>query len=102
VLNPAAYHLRWSRPDPPTVDSHRVTYAQLRSAAPYDPTSFRAFWKIQGMLQKPDDVYTDQHVVASTQAVLNEVRAVPSMVEPTRDQLLAALAMRDAGVQVNG
>jgi hypothetical protein len=79
-------------PQPPAVKSGRVTYAQLRAAASFDPTAFRAFWKIQGMICRPDEVYTDPEVVACTHAVLHRQGAGPSMPQPTREQLLAALA----------
>lgn len=78
-------------PDPPPVDSSRVTYAQLRTAAQYDPTAFRGFWKIQSMVRQPDDVYTDPRVVASTQAVLRHNASGLPTAQPTRQQLLAAL-----------
>jgi 2-polyprenyl-6-methoxyphenol hydroxylase-like FAD-dependent oxidoreductase len=77
-------------PDPAPVQSDRVTYAQLRAAAPFDPTAFRAFWKINGMICRPDEVYTDPEVIACTHAILHRRR--PSMIQPTREQLLAALA----------
>jgi hypothetical protein len=79
-------------PDPPPVDSDRVTYAQLRTAAQYDPTSFRAFWNIQGIVGQPGEVYTDPCVVACTHAVLDHHRSGPRMAQPTRKELLAALA----------
>jgi flavin-dependent dehydrogenase len=79
-------------PDPPPAASGRVTYAQLRAAAPFDPTAFRAFWKINGMICRPGDVYSDPHVVACTQEVLRQRRSGPPAAQPTRDQLLAALA----------
>jgi 2-polyprenyl-6-methoxyphenol hydroxylase-like FAD-dependent oxidoreductase len=81
-------------PDPPPVSSGRVSYAQLRAAAPFDPVAFRAFWKINGMICRPGDVYTDPHVVACTQQVLRQRGSGPPMTQPTRDQLLAALATR--------
>jgi len=79
-------------PDPPPVISERVTYAQLRTAAQFDPTAFRAFWKIQGMICRPDEVYTDPLVVSSTQAVLRQHGNGPPTPQPTREQLLTALA----------
>jgi 2-polyprenyl-6-methoxyphenol hydroxylase-like FAD-dependent oxidoreductase len=79
-------------PDSPPIMSDRVTYAQLRTAAQFDPTAFRAFWKVMGMVRQPDEVYTDPHVVACTQEVLHHHGSGPSMVQPTREQLLTALA----------
>ena len=84
-------------PDPPPGSPDRVTYAQLRAAAPFDPTAFRAFWKINGMICRPGDVYTDPQVVARTQEVLRHRGSGPPMAQPTRDQLLAALATPQPG-----
>jgi len=79
-------------PEPPPVVSDRVTYAQLRTAALFDPSAFRAFWRINGMLCRPDEVYADPRVIACTRAVLHHHGSVSSMMQPTREQLLAALA----------
>jgi 2-polyprenyl-6-methoxyphenol hydroxylase-like FAD-dependent oxidoreductase len=81
-------------PDPPPDPSDRVTYAQLRTAALYDPTAFRAFWNVMGMLRQPVEVYTDPDVVARTREVLHHHGTQPSMAQPTREQLLAALTPR--------
>jgi hypothetical protein len=78
-------------PDPPPVNADRVTYAQLRAAAQFDLAAFRAFWTIMGMIRRPDEVYTDPHVVACTRVVLQRHGSGPSMAQPTREQLLAAL-----------
>src|ERR1700751_1627110 len=44
-------HPIFGEPPPPSSGAPgRVTYSQLRVAASYDPTAFRAFWKINGML----------------------------------------------------
>jgi hypothetical protein len=37
---------------------------------PFDAIVFRAFWRVMGMLAKPDDVYADPDVVAHTQEAL--------------------------------
>src|SRR5262249_14108602 len=79
-------------PDPPPAAPDRVTYAQLRAAAPHDPTAFRALWRVMGMIGQPEEIYTDPDVVASTQAVLRHHAGGPPMAQPTREQLLAALA----------
>ena len=79
-------------PDPGPAISTRVTYAQLRTAAEFDPVAFRAFWKIMGMLCLPAEVYTDPQVVARTQEVLGHHGTGPPMAQPTRELLLAALA----------
>ena len=63
----------------------RITYAQLRAAAPSDPAAFRAFWKIMGMICLPEEVYTDPRVVACTQEVLNRRGHQPPMAQPSRE-----------------
>ena len=70
----------------------RVTYSQLRTAASHDPTAFRAFWKINGMVCPPDEVYTDPEVIARTRETLGRHDAVPPFARPTREQLAGALA----------
>jgi 2-polyprenyl-6-methoxyphenol hydroxylase-like FAD-dependent oxidoreductase len=70
----------------------RVSYSQLRVAASYDPTAFRAFWKINGMVCPPDEVYTDPDIVACTRQVLSQHGSGPPVAQPTREQLLTALA----------
>jgi hypothetical protein len=74
---------------PETAD--RVTYAQLRNAAPFDPTVFRAFWRVMGMVCLPDAVYTDPTIVARTREVIRGRGDGPPIAQPTREQLLAAL-----------
>jgi 2-polyprenyl-6-methoxyphenol hydroxylase-like FAD-dependent oxidoreductase len=78
-------------PPPPAETPGRVTYSQLRVAANHDPAAFRAFWKINGMICLPDEVYTDPDVVASTRETLERYGAAPPVVQPTREQLLTAL-----------
>ena len=85
-------HTIFGAPPPPPVTRGRVTYAQLRAAASFDPAAFRAFWKINGMVCLPDEVYTDPHVVARTQETLGRHGSAPGITQPTREQLLAALA----------
>ena len=70
----------------------RVTFGQLRSAAPYDPVVFRAFWKIMGMSCRPGDLYTDPAIVARTREIIRDRGSAPPMTQPTREQLLTALA----------
>jgi 2-polyprenyl-6-methoxyphenol hydroxylase-like FAD-dependent oxidoreductase len=77
---------------PPTADSDRITFVQLRTAAQFDPTAFRAFWKIMGMINRPKEIYTDPHIVACVQEVLRYHRNNPPMAQPTRQQLQDALA----------
>jgi 2-polyprenyl-6-methoxyphenol hydroxylase-like FAD-dependent oxidoreductase len=78
-------------PTPPPLDPERVNYAQLRAAAAFDPCAFRGFWKVMGTVCHHDDVYTDPEVVACTHDALNQHGSGPPIVQPTRDQLLAAL-----------
>jgi len=61
---------------------------------PYDPVAFRAFWRIMGMQGLPEEIYTDPEVIASTRRVLATPGAVPPPVQPTRDELEAALGLR--------
>ena len=79
-------------PPPPSRTPGRVTYSQLRVAASYDPIAFRAFWKINGMICPPVEVYTDPDVVARTQETLRRHGTAPPVAQPTREQLLTALA----------
>ena len=78
-------------PPPPSRTPGRVTYSQLRAAASYDPIAFRAFWKINGMICPPVEVYTDPDVVARTQETLRRHGTAPPVAQPTREQLLTAL-----------
>jgi hypothetical protein len=79
-------------PPPPPAAADHVTFEQLRTAALYDPTIFRAFWKVMGMLSRPDEVYADPAVVALTHDVLRQHGSRPPIAQPTRAELLAALA----------
>ena len=79
-------------PVPPPEARDRVTYAQLRTAAASNPVAFRAFWKIHATISRPDEVYADPDVVAVTRAALGEPHRALPMAQPSRDQLLAALA----------
>jgi 2-polyprenyl-6-methoxyphenol hydroxylase-like FAD-dependent oxidoreductase len=82
-------------PERPVI-SDRINYAQLRTAALFDPTAFRALLNVSGMICRPNDVYTDPPMVARTRRVLDQHGSGPPMVQPTREQLLDALAARDA------
>ena len=81
-------------PEPPSLTADRVTYAQLRTAALYDPAAFRAFWRIMGMIRRPEDEYRDPQIVARTHAILREHGSGPQIIQPSREQLLAALRTR--------
>ncbi|MBV9561706.1 MAG: FAD-binding protein [Bradyrhizobium sp.] len=73
----------------------RIDYAQLRTAALFDPTAFRALLNVAGMICWPNDVYTDPRMVARIRQVLDQHDGGPPMVQPSREQLLAALATGD-------
>ena len=79
-------------PAPTPSISVRVTFAQLRAAAIFDPIAFRAFWKIMGMIVRPEEVYTEPEIVSRTHASLDQHGSGPFMTQPTREELLAALA----------
>ena len=90
---------------PPSPGSERITFTHLRVAASFDPTVFRAFWKLMFMLCHPDDVYRNPHVVACTQHALRSRdmdvlqprgHLDPGIGPPTRQQILAALATQPA------
>ena len=80
-------------PAPPAAVSDRVSYAQLRTAAAFDPAAFRAYWKIMGMICSPEEVYTDPAVVASTREILRQHGGGPPMAQPSRESLLKALSV---------
>lgn len=85
-------HTIFGAPPPrPSQTSGRVTYSQLRVAASWDPTAFRAFWTINGMVCPPDEVYTDADVIACTQETLRRHGTAPPLAQPAREQLLTAL-----------
>jgi len=81
-------------PEQPSLTAERVTYGQLRTAALYDPTAFRAFWRIMGMIRRPEEEYTDRQIVVRTHEALREHGSGPQVVQPSREQLLAALNTR--------
>ena len=72
----------------------RVTFAELRAAMPFDAIAFRAFWRVMGMLAKPDDVYTDPDVVTHTQDVLRSLDTAPVMTRPTHAEPVGRYAIR--------
>jgi len=87
----------------PGAGDDRIGYHQVRAAAAFDPVVFRAFWRVQGMIATPGEVYTDPEVVARTREVLRDRGVLrnsgagapadqPSREQPTREQLSAALA----------
>jgi 2-polyprenyl-6-methoxyphenol hydroxylase-like FAD-dependent oxidoreductase len=78
-------------PSLPTAEN-RVDVMTLRNAAAWDGTSLRAFWKVMGMLDRPENIYTNPSVVQHTRAVIAEHGNAPAMPQPTTEQLEAALA----------
>jgi len=48
------------------------------------------------MIRRPDEVYIDPRIVALVVEVLRHNRSGPSMAQPTREQLRAALARQHA------
>jgi 2-polyprenyl-6-methoxyphenol hydroxylase-like FAD-dependent oxidoreductase len=89
----ALRHTIFGTPAPIARDASldRVTYAEVRAAAQFDPTAFRALWRIHGMVQKPAEVYADPRVVAGTREALAHNRERHSMAQPTHEELMAAL-----------
>jgi hypothetical protein len=78
-------HTIFGAPPPrPSQTPGRVTYSQRRAAASYDPTAFRAFWKINGMICPPGEVYTDPDVIACTQETLRRHGTAPRRQSPSR------------------
>jgi flavin-dependent dehydrogenase len=88
ALRHAIYGAPLPLPSPP---AGRVTYAQVRAAANYNPIALRAFWRIMGMLERPDDVYGDPLVVEATRSALHRHGGEPLLAQPSRTELLAAL-----------
>ncbi|TVZ07014.1 FAD-dependent oxidoreductase [Trebonia kvetii] len=88
-------HLVFGGPAPqqPPQALDRVGYGELRVAMPYDPVTFRAFWRIMGMQALPAQIYTDPQVVASTRRLLATPGAVPAQAQPSRAELAAALSV---------
>lgn len=78
-------------PEAPPPSSDRVTFWELRSAAPFDPTAFRALLKVMGMIGRPDEVYTDPQAVHRTREALRQHPGASPVAQPTREQVLAAL-----------
>ena len=79
-------------PDPPPSRGDRVTYAHLRGAAMFDATAFRGFWNVQGMVRRPQEVYGDPEIISAVHDTLEHHKGDPAVPQPTRDQVLAALA----------
>jgi flavin-dependent dehydrogenase len=82
------------KPDSLRPREDRVSYGELRAAAAFNATAFRALWRIHGMVGKPAVVYAEPDVIAHTRAALAENRDRLTMAQPSREQLEAALAGR--------
>ena len=54
------------------------------------------------MICPPEEVYTDPQVVACTREALSQHGSGPPVAQPTRDQLLAALAPQTPGQTSTG
>jgi hypothetical protein len=102
-------HNVFGDPAPPASrpDSDRITFAQLREAASYDATAFRAFWELMFMFSLPDDVYRNPRIVTCTTEALETQGSKdlqsrghlgPQISSPTGQQLLGALAISTAHI----
>jgi hypothetical protein len=75
----------------PAASPDRVTYAEVRGAAQFDATAFRALWRIHAMAHKPSEIYSDPGVIACTREALVQNRGRPAFAQPTSRQLTIAL-----------
>ncbi len=78
-------------PPAPLPITDRVTFTQLREAALYDPIAFRGLWEVMGMLRPPEEIYHDQRIVISTRNTLEAHQGESPVLEPKREELVAAL-----------
>jgi hypothetical protein len=96
LLRRPSRHRRRTAGDPPAtacdVVQGRVSFREMRVAAAIDPDALRAFWRIQGLISSPGHVYADPRVTVATRAALRDPRGAPPIAQPSRAQLLAALA----------
>lgn len=89
-------HTIFDAPAPPgrAAGADRVNFAELRIASLFEPVAFRAFWRLMGMIGRPDEIYADPDVVKRTREVLKDHgRGGLRLDQPSREQLLAALAI---------
>jgi hypothetical protein len=77
---------------PPRPGRDWVSYAQLRAAAAFSPAAFRAFWPVRATIGHPAAVCTDPAVAACTREALRRHGVGEPIPQPSREQLLAALA----------
>ena len=47
------------------------------------------------MIRRPEEIYTDPHIVARTHEILREHVSGPSIVQASRESVLAALTLKD-------
>ncbi|MGB9378225.1 MAG: hypothetical protein WCB04_12000 [Mycobacteriales bacterium] len=69
-----------------------VTFTELRMSMPLHADALRAFWRVMGMLDLPDRIYTDHEVVRRTRQLLGTTADVPPFPQPTRSDLEAVLS----------
>lgn len=62
-------------PPRPAAADHRVDFPTLRAASTVDPTAFRGFWALMGMVRRPEEIYTDPDIVAACRAATEPVAA---------------------------
>jgi len=84
-------------PEPPSAEAGRVGFDEVRAGAAFDPVVFRAFWRVMGMISTPGEVYSDPEVIARTREVLRTRGAAPTVEQPDRERLLAALGGEGTG-----
>jgi 2-polyprenyl-6-methoxyphenol hydroxylase-like FAD-dependent oxidoreductase len=86
-------HRIFDAPPPiaPAADPGRVSFSELRTAAMLDPDVFSDFWKLCGMIEKPEAIYTDSTVVARARRALRELGTISAIAQPSRQEIAAAL-----------
>jgi 2-polyprenyl-6-methoxyphenol hydroxylase-like FAD-dependent oxidoreductase len=79
---------------PPVVAAphpQRLTFTELRLAGAVDPVVLRAFWKVFGMLERPDRIYRDAELLARARRVLAAGTRASRTPQPSTEQLVKAL-----------
>src|SRR6478735_10529043 len=84
ALTAMFHHAIFGEPAPaaPAVSPDRVGMNELRTAAQFDPTAFRALWTHAGMLRVPEEIYTDAAVVTATHEALRRHASGPTPAQP--------------------
>jgi 2-polyprenyl-6-methoxyphenol hydroxylase-like FAD-dependent oxidoreductase len=80
---------------PPTRRPDAVSFAELRAAMAANADAVRAFWRVMGMLELPNTVYTDPQVVDNTRDALRNSTNFLTIPQPTRAELEATLTGAD-------